>query len=66
MADDIDVIRNCLIIGQGHAAVTSDEKNIVKLWSLQTSNHDDGEFGNVGAIQIKNNFNFQMDIDSMI
>jgi len=50
MADDIDVIRNCLIIGQGHAAVTSDEKNIVKLWSLQTSNHDDGEFGNVGAI----------------
>lgn len=33
MSEDIDVIRNCLIIGQGHAVVTSDEKNIVKLWS---------------------------------
>lgn len=55
-----------MILGQGHAVVTSDEKNIVKLWSLQSSNHDESEFGNVGAIQINNNFNFQMDIDSMI
>ena len=66
MSDDIEVIRNCLIIGQGNAVVTSDEKNIVKLWSLQSSNHDDTEFGNVGAIKMNNNFNFQMDIDSMI